>query len=775
MKEYNFEEIENNWRDKWYDNNLFEAVDFSPKPKKYILAEFPYPSGAALHAGHMMRYTVPDVYARYLRMNGYNVLFPMGWDAFGLPAENYAVKTGIHPAETTKKAIGIMKDSLKRMGYGIDWKRELSTTDPNYYKWTQWLFLKFFEQGLAELKEMPVWWCENLKTVLADEEILTDKDGNKISERGEQPVERRMLRQWVLKIPNYAEKLLEGLKTIDFPESIKSAQANWIGKSEGAEIDFKVKNADQKIKIFTTRLDTIYGCTFLTVSPEHPILANIADKIVSDYISKSKSKTDFERTETAKEKIGVFSGLYAINPFSGNEVPVWVSDFVIMTYGTGAIMSVPAYDERDHEFAQKYDLPIKEMALGDATVLLKQAIEGGFGNAKVNYKMRDWVFSRQRYWGEPIPLIYVDPDGHAEVVTELPVLLPEVPDYTPTSAAASPLAKNTAWVNTISKNGKPAKRETNTMPNWAGSCWYFIRFVDPTNDKEFANSKKMDYWLPVDRYFGGAEHTTLHLLYSRFWYRFFYDNGLVPNTEPFRWRLNGGLLLGPDGKKMSKSIGNVINPVDIIDNYGADALRACICFLGPYEDTYPWNENGIKATWRLMKTIYDLSQKVSDDESDAEFLKKFHVYLKRVTNRLENLKMNTVVSEIMILVNEMKKQPTINVDLFKNFIKTLAPLAPYTAEEIWQSLNTFTKWSNETSVHLQEWPKYDVNLTQQSEVTIGIQINGKVKDEITLALDESEDSVKEKVLNTGKIKAQIGDREIKKFVYVPGKVVNVVL
>lgn len=925
MKDYNFEKIENNWRDSWYRDNLYEAVDFSPKPKKYILAEFPYPSGVALHAGHMMRYTVPDVYARFLRMKGYNVLFPMGWDAFGLPAESYAVKTGVHPAITTKNSIDSMRSSLKRMGYGFDWSREISTIDPHYYKWTQWLFLKFWEHGLAELREMPVWWCEKLKTVLAEEEVLTDKNGNKISERGEHPVERRMLKQWVLKIPEYAQKLIDGLKDLDFPDAIKHAQINWIGKSEGAEIDFKVVDSEEKIRIFTTRLDTIFGVTFLVVSPENPVLAKIVTPdqkaAVETYQAQAAQKNEMERVETTKDKSGVFTGAYAINPYNNEKLPIWTGDFVVMSYGTGAIMSVPAHDARDFDFAQKYNLPIKyviksepasylvvEKSLpaeeivklaefgtvavqsvdaawgkffrvsvplkkevdfieflkakllvenpdgggwyadsfgstntvvfktqhfvitskeacaeakrygmahhipeeqvnfilkpncdkGDlinsgqytglaselaVNQMVKVAEQNGFGVKKVNFKMRDWIFSRQRYWGEPLPLVYVSPDNHiepvctttniAEVSKLLPVVLPEVPDYEPTSDAVSPLAKNKDWMTTKTSDGRDAVREANTMPNWAGSCWYFIRYVDPHNDSEFASADKLKYWMPVDKYFGGAEHTTMHLLYSRFWYKFFYDIGIVPTPEPYKWRLNGGLLLGPDGRKMSKSIGNTVDPMTILENYGADALKMFICFIGPYEDTYPWNENGIKSCWRLAKTIYELQEKVSADALLTKELDiAYNKMVMNITDMVDKLKMNTAISELMIFVNLLKTETTINKELWTNFVKVLAPFAPYLAEELWFDVNGYKVWDKTKSVHVQSWPGFDAAKTLDSTANIAIQVNGKVKGTVCVPANADEQTVKAAALEIQKVKEALEGKSISKTIFVTGKILS---
>lgn len=823
-KEYDHKGIETKWSTKWLQNNLYRAEDLAEKPKKYILAEFPYPSGKALHAGHMMRYTVPDVYARYLRMKGYNVLFPMGWDAFGLPAENYAVKTGVHPAETTQKAINNYKGSIQKMGYGIDWEREINTTDPKYYKWTQWLFLKFFEEGLAELREMPIWWCEKLRTVLSDEEVLTDKEGNKISERGEHPVERRMLKQWVLKITEYADKLIEGLEEVDFPESIKQAQINWIGKKEGAEIKFNIKNEntlETSVRVFTTRPDTLYGVTFLVLAPEHELSETLAENAenseeIKKYLNEVTNKSDLER-KTQKEKTGVFvKGFSAVHPFSEvkRDIPVLIADYVLTDYGTGAVMGVPAHDQRDLDFAIKYDLDIvpviqaEEFELNETEayegegLLINSAEFDGLdsltardriidklenldtGKRKTTYKLRDWLFSRQRYWGEPIPLIHTE-DGEIEPIcktsdqacvnNKLPLKLPEVPDYTPSADGASPLEKNSEWVNTKDKKGRPAKRETNTMPNWAGSCWYYIRYLDPKNNEKFADKEKMKYWLPVDKYFGGAEHTTMHLLYSRFWHKFFYDQDLVPTSEPYKWRMNGGLLLGPDGTKMSKSKGNVISPMDIVEDYGADSLRAYICFLGPYTDTYPWNDNGIKATYRLAQTINKLKSRVTKEAEPEESLcRKYHRLIKNVTEMFEDLKMNTSVSEIMIFVNELKEEKKIDVTMWKGFLKVIAPIMPFLAEELWQEVNDYKEWSKEKSIHLQSWPEYKEELARKETFQIGIQINGKIRDDIEVERDEEEESIEKRVLKKEKVKKYVKDKEIKKFIYVPNKIVSIV-
>ena len=842
MKEYDYKKIEKKWKDRWLQNNVYEAVDFSKKPKKYILAEFPYPSGNSLHAGHMMRYTAPDVYARYLRMKGYNVLFPMGWDAFGLPAENYAIKTGINPAVITHETIQKFKESFLRMGYGVDWEREIDTSSPQYYKWTQWLFLKFFENGLAEYKESPIWWCEDLKTVLADEEVITDKDGNKISERGEKPVVKKMLKQWVLKIPSYAEKLLKGLDTVDFTESIKAAQRNWIGKSEGANISFDIEG--ESIEVFTTRPDTIFGVTFMVFAPEHPFVKQVWDKIqnqqeVEIYINKSKNKSDLER-QVEKDKTGVIlRGIEATVPFTGKKVPVFIADYVLMEYGTGLVMAVPAHDERDFEFAKKYGIeiikviePIKaqdtnstnignttnediniaenidsspilgsdknELFTGDGIVINSEKYSGmnsldfkdkviedlekiGKGKKAVNFKIRDWVFSRQRYWGEPIPLLHT-PEGIKaicktedidEVKKSLPLNLPDVSDFRPSDDGASPLERNSDWVNTT-YNGQPARRETNTMPNWAGSCWYYLRYTDPKNNNAFADLEKMKYWLPVDRYFGGAEHTTVHLLYSRFWHKFLYDLKLVPTEEPYSWRLNGGLLLAQDGSKMSKSHENGVNPIEEMDKYGADSLRTTICFMGPYDETYPWNPNIIKTVNKLLTTIYSLQEKVSDTKSDEITKKSYHLMVKNITGMIENLKMNTCISEIMIFVNQLKKTENISTDIWLGFIKILSPFAPFLAEELWNDYHGFSEWRKEFSVHLQPWPIFDEKVFENNKITIPVQVNGKVRSEVEINKDDNEDTVKEKVLSDEKIQQFLQGKEIKKFVYITNRIANIV-
>jgi leucyl-tRNA synthetase len=801
MDKFNFKEIENKYKNSWHEQKVYEAIDFSEKPKKYILSEFPYPSGAALHMGHMMRFSSADIYSRFLRMKGFNVLFPMGWDAFGLPAENYAVKTGIHPKITTKKSIDTMKSSLIDMGFSFDWDREISTIDPEYYKWTQWLFLKFYENNLAEYKEMPIWWCDELKTVLAEEEVLEDSNGNKISERGGHPVVRKNLKQWILKIPEYAQKLIDGLNVTDFPEAIKNAQINWIGRSEGAEVLFDIKNSNEKIKVFTTRIDTIYGATFLVVSPENPILENIVplgSKLdLEKYKDSIKSKSELERTELQKEKTGIFSGAFAINPISKKEVPIYIGDFVLMSYGTGAIMGVPAHDERDFEFANKFKLEIIPVVKNEIESLpnseygtlinsekyngksseeareelIKFVTENKIGNKKINFKLRDWVFSRQRYWGEPIPLIHLE-DGTIVEEDNLPVLLPDVPDYTPTSDASSPLAKNSEWVN-IEIDGKKGKRETNTMPNWAGSSWYFLRYIDAKNDKEFASADKLKYWLPVDNYFGGAEHTTMHLLYSRFWHKFFYDINLVPTSEPYQWRMNGGLVLGADGKKMSKSLGNTVDPLPVADKYGADAIRMGIMFMGPIEDSFPWNENGVRACYKVLNNIWTLSEKIVNEKITSQ---EIHVnnLIKNISGMYQNLRLNTAVSEIMIFVNNIKSDEKISKEVFVKFLKCLAPLAPYITEELFQKINK-TEFSKNTSIHISEFPTVDESVFASQKITMPVQVNGKLICTIEISKDTTQDQAIEIATQNERFAKTIQDKAFVKIIFVPSKILSIIL
>jgi len=811
---YDHKKIESNWKDKWYKDNIYEAVDFSDKPKKYILAELPYPSGKSLHVGHIVRYTVPEIYSRFLRMNGYNVLFPMGWDCFGLPAETFAIKEGTTPQKAIAQATKDYKRAMQDIGYAIDWDREITTSNPDYYKWTQWMFKKLWEKGLAIQKEMPVWWCAELG-VLADEEVLPAKSGDgKISERGSYPVERKMFKQWVLNIPAYADRLIKDLDKTSYKDSVKTGQINWIGRKEGINITYKIKDNDKDITVFTTRPDTNFGATFITIAPEHPFILDITTEenkeAVEIYIKEAKSKSDMERTVESKEKTGVFTGSYAINNLNGYEMPIYVSDYVLLQVGTGAVVGVPGHDKRDFEFAKKFDLPIKRVVVGEdgdtseiknisqvqedngkminsefldgldiheATKKIMDYIEEkGWGEKAVTYKLRPQVFSRQRYWGEPIPLVYTE-NGDIESIKDedLPVELPIMEDFLPAEDGTSPLAKNEKWKNTVDSEGNPATRETDTMPTWAGSNWYYMRYVDPKNDKAPANIEKLKYWMPVDMYFGDAGHTTAHLLYSRFWYKFLYDTGVVPHDEPYDFRMSGGMLLGPDGQKMSKSKGNVINPQEVLESQGADAVRTYLAFIGPYEDTYPWNPRGLNACSKLVKTIYELKDIVVERDSAKEEEKSLNKAIKNMTGMMNELKMNTSVSEIMILVNFLKKQKDISRDVWKRFLLLVAPYMPFVAEELWQDVNNFTEWKKENSVHLQEWPEFKKDLLKEDTITLPVQVNGKVRGTIEVSINEAEDIVKEKALSLDSVKKHIGDEDIKKVIYVKGKILNLVI
>lgn len=833
MASYDHKALQAKWKECWFKDNIYRAEDFSPKPKKYILVEFPYPSGDGLHMGHVWRYTFCEVYSRRLRMAGYNVMLPMGWDAFGLPAETYAIKTGVHPSIRTAQSIKNFKDVLLDMGFGFDWSREVDTTDPKYFKWTQWIFLKFFEQGLAELREEPIWWCEALKTVLANEEVLEDESGNKISERGNHPVVKKPLRQWVLKITEYADKLLKGLDTIDFQEHVKTAQRNWIGRSEGARVKFPLSvDKDSFLEVFTTRPDTIFGVTFMALAPEHGLLEKYKKHItnwteVEKYLTQAKNRSSIDR-QAAKDKTGIkLEGIHAINPLnpSGTPLPIYVADYILIEYGTGSIMGVPGHDDRDFEFASKYQLPIIQTVLNpknqdeklpfvsedgvikvdaglklifssdelkkpiDCAAMKRRVIDSlqqkDLGKGEVAYRIKDWLFSRQRFWGEPIPLLHTV-DGKVEAIVntadskavqaKLPLMLPEVPNYEPSSDGTSPLARNESWVNVTDSKGRPAKRETNTMPNWAGSCWYYLRYIDPKNDQAFADPEKLKYWLPVDRYFGGSEHTTLHLLYSRFWHVFLYDLGLVPTPEPYASRLNGGIILGSDGTKMSKSVGNVINPLELQEKYGADALRTYLCFMGPIDSTMPWNENGLKACRKFIESVYDLRAKVAPGKvEDAKILKMYHKMVKRVGEMVDNLKLNTAVSEFMIFVNEAKKAAAIDRDVWKGFLKVMAPFAVFCCEDLWHEINGYTDWKPENSVHLQAWPQFDPELVKDETVTLGIQVNGKVRGEIEVKVDEARESVESRVMAMPEIMKWFEGKTVKKFVYVPARIVSLVV
>ena len=800
---YNHKVVEKKWQKVWDDEKAFAATNDYSKPKYYALVEFPYPSGQGLHVGHPRPYTALDIVARKRRMQGYNVLYPMGWDAFGLPTENYAIKNKIHPKIVTENNVKHFKDQLHSLGYSFDWGREINTTDPKYYKWTQWIFLKLFKAGLAYKKEMPINWCTSCKVGLANEEVV-----NGVCERCGAPVVRKVKSEWMLKITDYADKLIEGLNDVDYIERVKVSQKNWIGRSTGAEVDFQIKDTEDKLRIYTTRCDTLFGVTYMVVSPEHPYLDKYKDQIknweeIVAYREQASRKSDFERAELAKDKTGVaIDGLTAINPVNGKEVPIWVSDYVLMSYGTGAIMAVPAHDERDWEFAKKFHLPIiqvvakngeevdvNEAAFTDVATgvlinsdflnglevkdakekMIKFLEEKGIGQAKTNYKLRDWVFSRQRYWGEPIPIVHCDKCGYVPIdESELPLLLPEVESYMPTDNGESPLAAMTDWVNTTCPCcGGPAKRETDTMPQWAGSSWYFLRYTDPHNDKALASPEALKYWLPVDWYNGGMEHTTLHLLYSRFWHKFLYDQGVVPTPEPYQKRTSHGMILGENGEKMSKSRGNVVNPDDIVQEYGADTLRTYEMFIGAFDLAASWSEDGVKGCRRFLDRVWKLQDLMTDEEGYSKDLEtKMHQTIKKVSNDFENLKYNTAIAAMMTLLNDFYKKGSITRGELKTLIILLNPVAPHITEEMWQIIGC------EGRVYQQTWPEFDEAKTVESSVEIAVQINGKVKGTLGIQKDDPKDQV------IAKAKEVIADKltgNIIKEIYVPGRLVNIVM
>ena len=799
---YNHKVVEKKWQKVWDDEKAFAATNDYSKPKYYALVEFPYPSGQGLHVGHPRPYTALDIVARKRRMQGYNVLYPMGWDAFGLPTENYAIKNKIHPKIVTENNVKHFKEQLHSLGYSFDWDREINTTDPNYYKWTQWIFLKLFKAGLAYKKEMPINWCTSCKVGLANEEVV-----NGVCERCGAPVVRKVKSEWMLKITEYADKLIEGLNDVDYIERVKVSQKNWIGRSTGAEVDFQIKDTEDKLRIYTTRCDTLFGVTYMVVSPEHPYLDKYKDQIknwdeILVYREQASRKSDFERAELAKDKTGVaIDGLTAINPVNGKEVPIWVSDYVLMSYGTGAIMAVPAHDERDWEFAKKFNLPIiqvvakngeevdvNEVAFTDVAtgVLINSDFlnglevkdakekmisfleEKGIGQAKTNYKLRDWVFSRQRYWGEPIPIVHCDKCGYVPIdESELPLLLPEVESYMPTDNGESPLAAMTDWVNTTCPCcGGPAKRETDTMPQWAGSSWYFLRYTDPHNDKALASPEALKYWLPVDWYNGGMEHTTLHLLYSRFWHKFLYDQGVVPTPEPYQKRTSHGMILGENGE-MSKSRGNVVNPDDIVNEYGADTLRTYEMFIGAFDLAASWSEDGVKGCRRFLDRVWKLQDLMTEEEGYSKDLEtKMHQTIKKVSNDFENLKYNTAIAAMMAILNDFYKKGSITKGELKTLIILLNPVAPHITEEMWQAIGC------EGRVYQQTWPEYDEAKTVESSVEIAVQINGKVKGTLGIQKDDPKDEV------IAKAKEVIADKltgNIVKEIYVPGRLVNIVM
>ncbi|RKY47421.1 MAG: leucine--tRNA ligase [Candidatus Neomarinimicrobiota bacterium] len=804
-KKYPFKEIEKKWQDYWEKNKTFKAIDFSPKPKFYVLDMFPYPSGSGLHVGHLEGYTATDIIARYKWKKGYNVLHPMGWDAFGLPAENYALQTGIHPRITTQKNIANFKRQIKAMGFAYDWDREINTTDPKYYKWTQWIFIQLYKAGLVYQDEVPVNWCPALKTVLANEEVVDGK-----SVRGGHPVIRKPMRQWMMKITAYAEKLLEDLDTIDFPESIKEMQRNWIGKSEGAYIIFRVEGTNETLKVFTTRPDTVFGATYMVVAPEHPLLEKIVPedrkKEIEEYRKQAAMKSDLARTDLAKEKTGVATGAYAINPVNKKRIPIWVADYVLMTYGTGAIMAVPAHDQRDWEFAKKYGLEIIEVISGgdiskgahegDGILINSDFLNGlnvekakekiiswleehNLGERAVQYKLRDWVFSRQRYWGEPFPLIFLE-DGTVRLLDEdeLPLKLPDIEKFEPSGTGESPLANVKEWVDFIDpKTGKRAKHETHTMPQWAGSCWYYLRYIDPHNDKEPWDKKKEKYWMPVDLYVGGAEHAVLHLLYARFWHKVLYDLGLVSTPEPFVKLVNQGIILGEDGEKMSKSRGNVINPDEIVENYGADTLRMYEMFMGPLEKSKPWNTSGMEGIFRFLNRVWNLyiddNGKIREDIQNVEpnhrIKKLINKTVRKVTNDIENLKFNTAIAQLMIFVNEISKEKIKPRSVMETFLHLLNPFAPHISEELWNRMG-----NKEILAHL-EWPEYDEEYVRDDLVVIAVQVNGKLRGQFEIDIDASEEEYIEKALSLERVKNYIGSKPIRKKIVVKGKIVNLVV
>lgn len=803
MLNYNHNQIEKKWQDYWDENKTFKTNDNLGQKKFYALDMFPYPSGAGLHVGHPEGYTATDIISRYKRMQGYNVLHPMGWDAFGLPAEQYALDTGNDPREFTKKNIQTFKRQIKELGFSYDWDREVNTTDPEYYKWTQWIFIQLYNKGLAYVDEVAVNWCPALGTVLSNEEVI---DG--VSERGGHPVYRKPMKQWVLKITEYADQLLADLDDLDWPESLKDMQRNWIGRSEGAKVSFDVDNTEGKVEVFTTRPDTIYGASFLALSPEHALVNSITTdeykEKVKAYQTEASKKSDLERTDLAKDKSGVFTGAYATNPLSGEKVQIWIADYVLSTYGTGAIMAVPAHDDRDYEFAKKFDLPIievieggnveeaaytgegkhinsgeldgleNEAAITKAIQLLEQK---GAGEKKVNYKLRDWLFSRQRYWGEPIPVIHWE-DGTMTTVPEeeLPLLLPETDEIKPSGTGESPLANIDSFVNVVDeKTGMKGRRETNTMPQWAGSCWYYLRYIDPKNENMLADPEKLKHWLPVDLYIGGVEHAVLHLLYARFWHKVLYDLAIVPTKEPFQKLFNQGMILGEGNEKMSKSKGNVINPDDIVQSHGADTLRLYEMFMGPLDAAIAWSEKGLDGSRRFLDRVWRLM--VNEDgtlsskivtTNNKSLDKVYNQTVKKVTEDFETLGFNTAISQLMVFINECYKVDEVYKPYIEGFVKMLAPIAPHIGEELWSKLG------HEESITYQPWPTYDEALLVDDEVEIVVQVNGKLRAKIKIAKDTSKEEMQEIALSNDNVKASIEGKDIMKVIAVPQKLVNIV-
>jgi leucyl-tRNA synthetase len=801
MSKYPFSKIEKKWQDYWEERKSFKVTEDPSVPKEkrlYVLDMFPYPSSSGLHVGHPEGYTASDIYCRFKRMQGYQVLHPMGFDSFGLPAENYAIKTGTHPRVSTEANIEMFTKQIKSLGFSYDWDRRVSTHDPEYYKWTQWIFLQLYKQGLAYEDNIPINWCPSCQTGLANEEVTFGK-----CERCGTEVTRKNIRQWILKITDYADRLLEGLEGLDWSDAIKTMQRNWIGRSEGADVTFKLAEGEGEFSVYTTRPDTLYGATYMVLAPEHPLVEQLttADRKeqVEAYLDQAAKKSDLERTDLAKEKTGVFTGSYAINPVNGWKIPIWVADYVLISYGSGAIMAVPAHDQRDWEFARKFDLPIVEVleggdiekaafeedgphvnsgfldGLGKQEAIEKITAwleEQGLGTRAVNYKLRDWVFSRQRYWGEPIPIVHCAECGPVPVPEDqLPLTLPEVDNYKPSGTGESPLATIPEWVNTSCPQcGGEARRETNTMPQWAGSCWYYLRYLDPHNDTQFADREKVDYWMPVDLYIGGVEHAVLHLLYARFWHKVLYDLDLVNTDEPFQRLVNQGMILGEGGVKMSKSLGNVINPDDIINEYGADSMRVYEMFMGPLQVSKAWSTNGLAGVHRFLDRVWRVAERpITEEAAPEKYIKLLHKTIKKVTEDTENLEFNTAIAQMMIFINEIFGEEQIPREIWEPFVQLLSPYAPHLGEELWEKLG------NEPSVTAHPWPAWEEELTREDQVEVVLQVNGKVRSKLTLPAGTGEAEMKEHAMADEKLARWIEGKEVVKVITVPDKLVNVVV
>ncbi len=801
---YDHKHIEQKWQSYWDEQKTFKVTEDPEKPKYYVLDMFPYPSGAGLHVGHPLGYIATDIISRYKRMKGYNVLHPMGWDAFGLPAEQYAIKTGTHPRHTTKTNIENFRRQIKMLGFSYDWDREINTTDTGYVKWTQWLFLQLYNKGLAYEAKVPVNWCPELKTVLANEEVVDGK-----SDIGGHPVHRVPMRQWMLKITDYAESLLDGLDDLDWPDSVKELQRNWIGRSEGADVHFNIVGSKEVITVFTTRPDTLFGATYMVLAPEHPFVDVLTttgqERAVKEYQDKASRKSDLERGELNKEKTGVFTGSYAVNPVNDEEIPIWIADYVLMSYGTGAIMAVPGQDQRDWDFAKEYNLPIirtvepedgfdGEAYLGEGPAINSEFLNGlniadakekiiswldqeNKGQGTIQYKLRDWLFSRQRYWGEPIPIIHYDDDSKPLDESELPLELPAVEKYEPTGTGESPLANIKEWVEIKNEEGEVVGlRETNTMPQWAGSCWYYLRYIDPQNSAKGWAADKESYWMPVDLYVGGAEHAVLQLLYARFWHHVLHDLGHVSTREPFQKLFNQGMILGEDGLKMSKSRGNVINPDEVVDEYGADSMRLYEMFMGPLDKAKPWQTKGLQGCSRFINKLWNkvcssdgLSENITSDTAESETIKLKHQTIKKVSDDIENLHFNTAISQMMIFTNHLNTLKSINREILQTFAQLLAPFIPHTAEDIWQRLG------NENSITFEQWPEYDEELAKENIISIAIQVNGKLRANIEIDANTEEGDVLQLAKENDRIDNYIGGKELIKEIYVPGRLINFVV